>query len=363
MPLRFLQESMKKTIAVFLALILLLSSGCALQKEQRYNAQFLSLFDTLTTIVGYARSEDEFKELAEKLRLKLEEYHQLYDIYNDYPDVNNIKTINDNAGIAPVKVDSRIIDLLKLMIVRNAETNGAVNVAMGAVLSIWHDYREEGLNDPENAKLPPMEALEEAAEHTDINDIIIDEENSSVYLRDPFMRLDVGSTAKGYATEQLALYAKSLGVTSLLISVGGNIRAIGGKKEPDSKGDTRWNIGIQNPDKESEQTELMHVLVSDMAIVSSGVYERYYVVDGKKYHHIIDPKTLMPSMNYQQVTILSKDSGTGDSLSTAVFILSVEEGKTLLKSVGAEAAWVKEDGSIEYTDGFLEYVKEAQENA
>jgi thiamine biosynthesis lipoprotein len=354
---------MKKTIAVFLALILLFSNGCSLEKEQRYNAQFLGLFDTLTTIVGYAKSEDAFMELAEKLRTKLEEYHQLYDIYNDYEGVNNIKTINDNAGFSPVKVDSRIISLLKLMIERNSETHGAVNVAMGAVLSIWHDYREEGLNDPENAKLPPMDLLQEAAKHTDISDIVIDEENSTVYLRDPDMRLDVGSTAKGYATEQVALYAESLGVTSLLISVGGNIRAIGEKSEPDSKGDTRWNIGIQNPDKESEQTELMHVLVSDMAIVSSGVYERYYVVDGIKYHHIIDPKTLMPSMNYQQVTILTKDSGTGDSLSTAVFILSVEEGKALLKSVGAEAAWVKADGSIEYTDGFLKYVKEEQGNA
>ncbi|HWS29475.1 MAG TPA: FAD:protein FMN transferase [Clostridia bacterium] len=354
---------MKKAIALFLCVLLLLACGCAVPAEQRYSAQFLGLFDTMTTIVGYAKSEEEFKALAEKLRAKLEEYHRLYDIYNDYDGVNNIKTINGNAGVAPVKVDPRIISLLKLMIERNAETGGAVNVAMGAVLSIWHDYREAGLADPENAKLPPMELLQDAAKHTNISDIVIDEENSTVYLRDPLMSLDVGSTAKGYATEQVALYADSLGVTSLLISVGGNVRAIGEKLEPDSDGDTRWNIGIQNPDKESEQTELMHVLVNDMAIVSSGVYERYYMVDGEKYHHIIDPDTLMPAANYLQVTILSADSGTGDSLSTAVFIMPIEEGKALLKSVGAEAAWVKKDGSIEFTDGFLQYVKEAEDHA
>lgn len=350
---------MKKFVAIFLVIMLLASSGCSLKREQRYKAQFLTLFDTVTTIVGYSDSEEHFGELAEKLRAKLFEYHQLYDIYNDYEGINNIKTINDNAGIAPVKVDSRIIDLLKLMIERNRETDGAVNVAMGAVLNIWHDYREAGLNDPETAELPPMKLLEEAAKHTNIADIIIDEQASTVYLKDPLMRLDVGSTAKGYATEQVALYAKSLGVTSLLLSVGGNVRSIGAKLEPDSTGDTRWNIGIQNPDKSSEQTELMYVLVNDAAIVSSGIYERYYVVDGAQYHHIIDPKTLMPSTNYAQVTILCKDSGTGDSLSTAVFNLSVEQGKKLLKTMdGVEAAWVLKDGTIEYTDGFLAYVQE-----
>lgn len=362
MPLRFsetVRYAMKKTIAVFLCLILLLSSGCALKKEQRFSAQFLGLFDTLTTVVGYAKSEEDFTALVEKLRARLEEYHKLYDIYNDYAGINNVKTVNDNAGIAPVKVDVRILELLKLMIRRNGETGGAVNVAMGAVLSIWHDYREAGLADPENAALPPMELLEAAAKHTSIGDIEIDEVNSTVYLKDPKMRLDVGSTAKGYAAEQVSLYAQSLGVTSLLLSVGGNVRAIGEKKEPDSNGDRRWNIGVQNPDKESEKTELFHLLVNDMAVVSSGVYERYYVVDGARYHHIIDPKTLMPATGYLQVTILSGDSGTADSLSTAVFNMNLGDGMRFINHMdGVEAAWVLLDGSIKFSDGFLRYVKE-----
>ncbi|MEA4970494.1 MAG: FAD:protein FMN transferase [Candidatus Pelethousia sp.] len=349
----------KRLTALFLCLALLFTSGCMPRVQRRYRAQFLSLFDTVTTITGYAQSEAQFTELAEKLRAKLEEYHQLYDIYHDYEGVNNIKTINDNAGAAPVKVDHRIIELLKLMIVRNRQTGGAVNVAMGAVLSIWHDYREAGLQDPENARLPPMELLRAAAEHTDIANIVIDEAASTVYLRDPQMRLDVGSTAKGYAAEQVALYAKNLGAASMLISVGGNVRTIGSKLEADSKGDTRWNIGIQNPDKTSDQTEILYVLVNDAAIVSSGIYERYYVVDGVQYSHIIDPDTLMPSTNYLQVTILCGDSGTADSLSTAVFNLPLEEGKRLLAGMdGVEAAWVLPDGSIEYTSGFSAYVKD-----
>lgn len=350
---------MKKRTVIFLCILLALISGCSPRGPHRYKAQFFQLFDTLTTIVGYADSEEQFGEITEKLRAKLEEYHQLYDIYNDYEGINNLKTINDNAGIAPVVVDARIINLLELMIQRNQQTNGAVNVALGAVLSIWHDYREAGLDDPENAQLPPMALLEEAAKHTNIDAIIIDKPASTVYLKDPEMKLDVGSTAKGYATEQVALYAQSLGVESLLISVGGNVRAIGRKLVADSAGDTRWNVAIQNPDKSSPQTDLLSVMIEDASVVSSGIYERFYTVNGVQYHHIIDPQTLMPATRYAAVTILSGDSGTGDSLSTAVFVLPLEEGKRLIEGMeGVEAAWVMKDGSIEYSSGFRDYVKE-----
>lgn len=363
MPLRFpnfkghIRVPMKKRTLSILCLLLLLFGGCAPRQPQRYTAQFFQLFDTLTTIVGYATSQEAFSETAEQLRAKLEEYHQLYDIYNDYPGVNNLKTINDNAGIAPVVVDERIISLLELMIQRNRETNGAVNVAMGAVLRVWHDYREAGLNDPEAAALPPMELLREAAKHTDISDIVIDKAASTVYLKDPAMRLDVGSTAKGYATEQVVQYAKSLGVESLLISVGGNVRAIGKKPAADERGESRWNVAIQNPDKSSPEPYLMSVLIEDMAVVSSGVYERYYIVEGQRYHHIIDPQTLMPATGYAAVTILSPDSATGDSLATAICILPLAEGKRIIEGMaGVEAAWVLPDGNIEYSSGFLGYV-------
>lgn len=153
---------MKKLISAGLALLLTLISGCAKNEPHRYQAQFLSLFDTVTTIVGYADSEDDFKAFAEQVRAEIEQYHQLYDIYNDYEGVSNIKTVNDNAGIAPVKVDKRIIDLLLFAREEYDATGGAVNVALGAVLSIWHDYRDAGLDDPETAELPPMAKLQEA---------------------------------------------------------------------------------------------------------------------------------------------------------------------------------------------------------
>jgi thiamine biosynthesis lipoprotein len=172
------------------------------------------------------------------------------------------------------------------------------------------------------------------------------------------MRLDVGAVAKGYATEQVARYFEGQGVKSLLISIGGNVRAIGEKLIPDSSGEKRWNIGVQNPDKSSPDSDLMNVLVSGLSVVSSGIYERYYTVDGVQYHHIIDPTTLMPSVYFAQVTILCRDSGLGDALSTAVFNMPLEQGRKYIESLGSvEAVWVMKDGSLEYSGGFKKYLK------
>jgi thiamine biosynthesis lipoprotein len=305
--------------------------------------------------VGYADSEEKFMEYSQLIYDNLKEYHELYDIYNDYDGINNIKTINDNAGIEPVKVDKKIIDLLVFAKAEYIETNGKTNVALGAVLSIWHDYRTEGTEDPENAKLPSMEELVSAAEHIDINDVIIDEANSTVFLNDKEMTLDVGSIAKGYATEQVSKLAKEKGFVSGLISVGGNVRGIGNKADSNEN----WNVGIQNPDKESENNVLKIVYLSDSSLVTSGNYERYYTVNGKNYNHIINQETLFPSEYFASVSIICKDSGSADALSTAIFSMPYDEGKELIDSMlDTEAMWVFDDGVIMYSENFEELIKE-----
>ena len=330
-------------------------TGCGHSaKLTRYDATFLELFDTVTTIVGNAKDKDEFTEYAQNIYNDLKVYHELYDIYNDYDGINNIKMVNDNAGIKPVKVDRKIIDLLKFSIEAYDFTDGKVNIAYGAVLSVWHDYRERGIDDPENAKLPPMDVLKEKAQHTDINKMIVNEEDSTVYLQDPEMSLDVGAVAKGYATEQVAKAAQQNGFTSGSISVGGNVRTLG------AKADTKeaWNIGIQNPDLESPDTNLYILKLKDLSLVTSGVYERYYTVDGKQYHHIIDPKTLMPAAYFVSVSIVTQDSGMADALSTSVFNMPYEQGEKLIESLpDTEALWVFPNGDMKYSSGFEKYIK------
>ncbi len=320
---------------------------------EQYEAAFFDVFDTQTQIIGYAASKEEFSSQIAQIKEKFQYYNDLYDIYHDYDDLNNIKTINDNAGIKPVKVDEEIINLLKLGIDMEKNTDGKMNIAMGSVLTIWHDYREAGEDNPEEAALPPMNELEEASKHTDINQIVIDEEASTVYLADPDMSLDVGSIGKGYAVQKVAEYAKNeLGMDHLLFSVGGNVCAVGG--HPDG---TEWNIGIQNPDVDSSEAYVKKVKVKDISVVTSGNYQRYYMVDGKRYCHIINGDTLMPADYFSSVTIITKESGMADAYSTAVFNMPLEEGLEFVnQQPEIEAMWILEDGSMQYSDGFSQYV-------
>ncbi len=345
---------MKRLIISLLAFLLVFASGCG--KKTRYRAEFLSLFDTVTTIVGYSESEREFTTLAGRIKSKLTEYHRLFDIYHNYEGLNNIKTINDNAGIAPVKVDKELISMLLFAKEQYYATDGKTNIALGPVLAIWHEYREKGLSDPLGAEVPPRKLLEHAARHTDIESIIITEEASTVYLSDPEMRLDAGAVAKGYAVERIALCLEDEGISSLLLSVGGNVRAMGGK--PGQNGMEPWHIGIKNPDKESPDTELCRVLISGYSVVSSGSYERYYTVDGIRYHHIIDPSTLSPVSYFTDVTIICRDSGIADALSTAVFNMPLEIGKEFVEGVdGVKALWVLGTGEVIYSEGFESFLK------
>lgn len=350
----------QKKISIFIIIVIIVVTaliGFNFNHDKgktRFTASFLDVFDTKTDIVGYSDSKQEFSQQVEKIKEKLVYYNNLYDIYNDYNNINNIKTINDNAGIKPVKVDTQIINLLKYCKDIYQKTDKQVNVAMGSVLSIWHDYREEGSENPENAKLPPMEELIEASKHTNIDDIIIDEANSTVYLKDAEMSLDVGSIGKGYAVQRVVEYAKEIGIEDLLISVGGNVCAIGQKDDG-----SKWRLGIQNPDLESEQTYSKKVKIKDACIVTSGDYQRYYTVDNVKYCHIIDPDTLMPANYFSSVSIITEDSGLADALSTSVYNMPFEEGLEFINNFdGVEAMWIFEDGSIKYSDNFEQYVVE-----
>ena len=340
---------MKRLLTLLLA-VCLLASGCAVPGkagEKQYTATFLDLFDTVTTIIGRAESEEAFREKAQAIHDDLEYYHRLFDIYNDYEGVVNLKAVNEKAGTAPVKVDRAIIELLLDCKEYYRLTDGRVNAFMGSVLSPWHDARADGIRDPQNAKLPNMAALQEAAVHTDMDSVLIDENASTVYLADPKLRLDVGAIAKGWATQKAAEKAPE----GLLISVGGNVCATGPKLEDG----TPWVIGIQDPDEPDKNLHTMYLTKG--SVVTSGDYQRTYWVDGKAYHHIIDPQTLMPAAHWRSVSIVCPDSGLADALSTGLFLMDYAEGKKLAERYGAEVLWVAADGTQYTTPGFEESLR------
>ena len=347
------------------ALCLSLLAGCGTPKKQkeltRYSTVFYDVFDTVTQVIAYCESEEDFTTQMSALHADLVSYNQLFDIYNDCPGVTNIKTINDNAGKAPVEVDDHILSMLELADRMYQTTNGKLNIAMGSVLNIWHNYREEaGVNESDDDnRLPSMEELEAAAQHCDINNLIIDEDAKTVYLADPEMSLDVGSVGKGYAVEMVCQAAEARGLTSALVSVGGNLRAIG--KKPDG---TEWTGGVENPWQSSDVYTSDSMLggainMSDMALVTSGDYQRYYVVDGKRYHHLIDPDTLFPAAYFNGVTVLCNDSGLADCLTTGLFCMPLEEGQKIVESLdGVEAMWCTPDHETITSSGWDSHLKQ-----
>ena len=335
---------------MLLGTLTLFSCGKPLEKYVEYSFEY---FNTVTSVTGYEKTREDFDVTSRQILDSLSEYHRLFTIYKRYEGLNNLCVINqlDDGAHPTVKVDERIIDMLLYAKDIYYKTGGKVNIAMGSVLSIWHEYREEGSNDPASAKLPPIDALKEAAKHTDIEDMIIDKEASTVFLADPEMSLDVGAIAKGYAVEMVAKSLEEQGITGYVLNVGGNVRTVGRKGDGE-----KWLAGIENPSDEGE-AYLRYLELEGESLITSGSYQRFYVVDGKSYHHIIDSETLMPSELYTSVSVVCKSSAEGDALSTALFCMSIEEGKALLETIdGAEAMWLLPDGTMTFSEGFGEYV-------
>ena len=337
---------------IFSCIIML--NGCKKNQYKAYSITYFDYFDTVTTIIGYEKKEEDFNERVIYIENLLKEYHRLYDIYDSYENINNLYTLNQEVG-NEVVVDQKIIDLLNYAIDMYNQTSGMMNIAMGSVLKLWHDEREYASYHPNlEGKLPLMSDLEEAAKHTNILDIVIDDERNTVLLKDKLMRLDVGAIAKGYATEEIAKKLQSLGVSSYMLNVGGNIRLIGSKANGE-----KWKVGIQDPDESATNNSIAILELQDFAIVTSGSYQRYYYVDGVKYHHIIDPKTLMPENKYVSVSVVAKDSALADALSTALFNLSLDDGKAVIKDLNdVYVMWIDMDNKIHYSSGFENFLIE-----
>ena len=314
----------KRIISLLLPLLLLpLLSGCAEPEKQVYQTVFLDVFDTVTTLRGYETSEEAFNQRAEQVHKALIQYHRIFDIYNDWP--GGLKEVNDSAGKEPVTVEPEVLALLKDCRDYYDGTQGRVNVAMGSVLSLWHEAREAGLNAPDKAHLPDMEALKEAAKHTGFETVLLDENAGTVFLTDSAQRLDVGAVAKGWTAQRVS----QLLPEGYMLNLGGNVCTRGTKPH----GGT-WNIAVQSPN--AGEDNLCVVSLTGQSLVTSGDYQRNYTVDGKSYHHIIDPDTLMPSEYWRSVSILCDDSGLADCLSTALFLLPLEAGKELAERYRVE---------------------------
>lgn len=238
---------MKRRLTCAVLALCLLLSGCAATgttSPQRYSVTWWDVFDTVTVISGYADSEADWNTQMTALHADLLRYNQLYDIYNHYDGMTNLADVNAGAAAAPVAVGDEIMNLLTFAQEMYQATDGACNAAAGAVLRYWHDARTAAGDGAEVSAdiLPKTADLQAAAAHCNMDDLILNQNTGTVYFADPELQLDVGSIGKGYAVEQCAQAAEARGLTSALLNVGGNVRAIGTK--PNSG---PWVAGVDNP--------------------------------------------------------------------------------------------------------------------
>lgn len=345
---------MKKLLSLFLSFVFLfaLSSCASVHQQKKFSNTFFDLFDTVSTITVYDQTQEEYETHYKEFYNELESYAQLYDIYMDYNGVVNLKYINENASKAPVKADKKIIDLLLFGKEAYEISGGKVNICMGAVLSLWHNERENAKENMQSAKLPDMQLLQEKSAHTNIENLIIDQENSTVYFKDAEMLLDVGAIAKGFASERIAEYVVANNLWhSAIISLGGNIKTIGWKEDNEP-----FVIGIEDP-KNSNNFAAQVSVKNGESVVTSGDYQRFYTVNGTDYCHIINPETLMPADYVSSVSVITDHSEYADMISTALFNMSIEAGLKLVNDLNnTEAMWIDKDGNKFYSSGFNTYM-------
>jgi thiamine biosynthesis lipoprotein len=284
-----------------------------------------------------------FGEAAESaVAAAFEEMRRVEALMSRFIPTSDVSRVNQAAGAEPVQVSEEAFMLIERALEWSEASGGAFDVTIGPVVDAWGF----GGDDP---RVPDPDALAKAVALVSFRAIELDPVRKTVRLATPGMCLDLGGIAKGYAADRAAAVLRERGVKHALIDAGGNIVAVGSR--PDG---TPWHIGIRDPRGSSPTDTIGPVVeVSDAAVVTSGDYERFFIAEGQRYHHIFDPKTGMPANLAESVTIVAPNSLDADALSTAVFVLGPSEGLKILEGLeGVSAMVVDSRGQLVYSPGF-----------
>lgn len=301
-----------------LAFILIMSFtfiGCSKKEDTTKPLSKTEYFmGTVLTITLYDNKDE---KIIDKAFDRVRELESLVSINKDGTELDKV---NDNAGISPVKVSDDTYTIVKKGLEYSKLTNGYFDITVGPIVKLW------SIGLPE-AKVPTDDEIKEQLKYINYNNLVLNDDEKSIFLKEKGMKIDLGGIAKGYTADQISLVLKDEGVTKAIIDLGGNVYALGEKSE-----DTPWRIGVQNP-SESRGEIIGSLSITNKSIVTSGIYERFIEQDGKKYHHILSPFNGYPYDNeIAGVTIISTESIDGDALSTSVFAMGVEKGLEFVNS-------------------------------
>lgn len=322
-----------RSIFLVFLISLLILSGCS-NKEQQPLSRTEIWLDTPCTITVYDKVS---ASILNKAFNALQDIHNKMNVNSDKSEVSNI---NRNAGTGYVKVSEETFHVLKEAEKFSELTKGKFDITVGPLVALW------GINTG-HERVPSPEEIKESLASVNYKNVILNESSNSVMLKNKGMAMDLGGIAKGYAGDVTAGILKQNGVKHAVINLGGNIMTIGSK--PDG---TDWNIGVQNPEF-TENGQYMGILsVSNKAVVTSGIYERYFEKDGKIYHHIFDTVTGYPALNtLASVTIVTKQSINADAYAKA-FCMGLKDGMAFVEGLkGVDAIFITKTKEVYITSG------------
>lgn len=314
-------------------------NSCSPEK-QRIFKETRTAFYTIVSITVVSDREDQAKKAIDA---SFDELDRLATILNFYSDNSEISMINRMAGEKPVKVSSDTINILTKAVNISEMTDGAFDVTVGPLVKLW---------DIKHIVIPSKEQIEEKQRLVGYKNIIIDKKNSTVFIKLKGAQIDLGGIIKGYAVDKIVQVLHQHGIKSGVISVGGEIRALG--KKPDG---TLWTIGIQNPRQKGKDDKVIATVeLSDKAFSTSGDYMQYFIKDGVRYHHLLDPKTGYPAKQCGSATIIANDNTTTDGFSK-LFILGPGKGLAVAKEEGFDVLFIDCKGHIVMSDGLKDKLK------
>lgn len=295
----------------------------------------LNYMDTVIDIKLYSNNEKEANTIISEIEKIYKYYHELTDRYNAYEGINNIYTINHTSEITQMEINQDLYNILDYSINWYYKSNGLFNVNIGKLTDLWKVYRDNQTGIPTGDELYRLSGL-------DIKNIVLYDGNKILTGN---VNLDLGGIAKGYATEVVHHYLKSIGFERYLINAGGTVLA-----GVNSEGG-KYKVGLQDPDNASailkDGDKEIKLSLSNAIVTSSGGYERFYEFNGVRYHHILNPNTKMPANNMKSVSVITDDAMLGDVLSTTLFLMSVEDGQKFIENFeNAEAIWYTNDNKV-----------------
>jgi thiamine biosynthesis lipoprotein len=309
--------------------ILIVFIGLGTQAQQIFKRD-LGLMGCKFEITVVATSQ---KEADEYIDLAVGEIQRIEELISSWKPTSQTSAINKNAGIKPVKVDDELFQLIKRSIDISAITDGAFDISFAAIDKIWV------FNGQEAQKPNPVD-ISNSVEAIGFKNIHLDEKNSTVFLTKKGMKIGFGAIGKGYAADKAKNILINKGVAGGIINASGDMNTWG--VQPNG---SAWKIAITNPLDTSKNYGLFELV--DNAVVTSGNYEKYLLIDGKRYAHIIDPRTGMPTKGILSVTVFAPKAELADALATSVFVMGVDVGLNLINQLPqVEAIIVKDDGGI-----------------